>query len=324
MPDVLVTENIVGAEVDALRNRFEMAFEPELWKDRERLTSAVAVSRALLVRNQTQVDAALIAAGRGLQVIARAGAGLDNIDVAAATARGIVVTSAPEQNSISVAELTLGVMLGLARMIPAADRDTKGGGWGRQRFTGTELYGKTLGIVGLGRIGYRTAVRARAFGMDIAAHDVYANPDGILVSELRARLLGLEELLQTADFVSCHLPETPETAGLFNYERFCRMKPSAFFIIAARGGVVDEAGLIRALQEKKIAGAALDVRAQEPPAPSPLAEMDNVLLTPHIAAFTHEAQQRVVACVCADVESVLRGEGARNFVNFARPQPPPA
>ena len=253
-------------------------------------------------------------------MIARAGAGLDNIDVAAATGAGIVVVSAPEQNSISVAELTLGFMLSLARMIPAADHDTKAGGWKRQQFTGIELYGKTLGIVGLGRIGYRTATRARAFGMDILAHDVYANPDAILVSELRAALVSLDELLARSDFVSCHLPETDETRGLFDYERFCRMRPGAFFLNAARGGVVDEDGLVRALQEKRIAGAALDVRAQEPPGPSPLDEMDNVIVTPHIAAFTREAQQRVLASVCADVAAVLRGEPAKNYVNFARPQ----
>lgn len=320
MPDILISENISGPQVDALQSTFEVTFAPDLWQSPAELQSTLARHRALIVRNQTPVTAELIAAATQLQVIGRAGIGLDNIDVRAASEAGIAVVYAPEQNAISVAELALGMMLSLARMLPAADRDTKAGGWARQRFTGIELYGKTLGLVGLGRIGYRTGLRARAFGMNIVAHDAYANPDGVFVSELQAPLLELDELLERSDFVSCHLPETPQTKGLFNYERFCRMKPAAYFINTSRGGVVAEDGLVRALQEHKIAGAALDVRAQEPPPQSTLSAMDNVLLTPHIAAFTSEGQERVLACVCVDVAAILRGEDAKNFVNFARPK----
>jgi D-3-phosphoglycerate dehydrogenase len=320
MNDVLITENITGPAVEELKKNFTVAFEPDLWKAPDRLREASSGSRALLVRNQTKVTAELIEAAPGLRVIGRAGAGLDNIDVAAASRAGIVVAYAPEQNSISVAELTLGLMLSLARKIPAADRGTRAGKWERYAFTGSELYGKTLGIVGLGRIGYRTAVRARAFGMDIIAHDEYANPDAILVSETRATMKGLEELLAKSDYVSCHLPLNGQTTGFFDYRKFTCMKPSAFFINASRGEVVDEDGLVRALQEGKIAGAALDVRQTEPPAAGPLSEMENVIITPHIGAFTDEGQMRVVSSVCRDMASILSGREAKNFFNFSKPK----
>lgn len=320
MGDILVTENILRPAMTELKSRFEVVFEPELWQSPERLKEMLNGFKAVIVRNQTQVTAELIQAAPSLRVLGRAGAGLDNIDVKAASDAGVVVAFTPEQNSISVAELAMGLMLALARSISAADKDTKAGNWNRQRFTGVELYGKTLGVVGLGRIGFRTALRARAFGMDIVANDEYANPDGIMVSELGAPLLGLDSVLEGADFVTCHLPQTPETCKLFNYDRFCRMKTGAFFVNTSRGGVVDEAGLIKALQEGKIAGAALDVRAVEPPARDVLSEMDNVIMTPHIAAFTREGQERVTTSVCRDVAAILDGHGAKNFANFPKPR----
>jgi D-3-phosphoglycerate dehydrogenase len=320
MRDILVTESIAGPPMDNLARQFDLTVEPDLWKSPDKLRSIIGQFKALMVRNQTRVTADLIGAGVNLQIIARAGVGLDNVDAAAASKAGIVVGWAPEQNSISVAELALGSMLSLARMIPAADRSTKGGGWDRKRFTGSELYGKTLGLVGLGRIGFLTAMRARAFGMDVIAHDAFVSPDSFTVSETRAELMALDELLVRADFVSCHVPETPQTAGMFNYEKFSRMRPSAFFINTSRGGVVEEDDLVRALHDKRIAGAALDVRATEPPGPSPLMQMDNVILLPHVGAFTVEGQARVVLAVCADVQAVLEGNAARNFFNFARPK----
>ncbi len=320
MRDVLVTENIVGPEMELLKDRFDVIFEPDLWKSPAMLKEMIRDFRALIVRNQTRVTAEVIEAAPGLKVIGRAGAGLDNIDLAAATEAGVVVSYAPEQNSISVAELAVGMMLSLARKISSADRDTRNGSWSRHRFSGVELYGKTLGIVGLGRIGYRTAMRARAFGMDIVAHDEYVSPDALVVSELRASLVGLDDLLEQADFVSCHLPLDARTAGLFNYEKFSRMKPGAFFINTSRGEVVDEKALARALKEGKIAGAALDVRQEEPPAKGPLDDMENVLLTPHIGALTAEGQERVVSSVCRDVAGVLSGSEARNFFNFSKPR----
>jgi len=318
--DILVTENIGGPWFDDLKTKFAVTREPDLWKSPDKIKALLPGCRALIVRNQTRVNADLLSAADKLQVIGRAGAGLDNIEVPAATAKGIVVASTPDQNSISVAELTLGMMLALARKIPTANQHAHGGGWERQRFVGTELYGKNFGVVGLGRIGFLTALRARALGMNILAHDQYISPDAVAVAETQARLMDLNSLLAEADFVSCHTPLTPETKRFFNYERFCNMKPSAFFLNLARGEVVDEQGLIRALQEKKLAGAALDVREQEPPAASPLAGMENVILTPHIAAFTQEGQARVVAAICQDVAAVLAGGAAKNFVNFPKPK----
>lgn len=320
MPDVLVSEAVAGREMDALKSSFAVTYEPELFKNPQRLKELLPNYKALIVRNQTQVDADLLGAGDNLVVVGRAGVGLDNVDHKAASDAGIVVTFAPEQNSISVAELAMGLMLSLARMIPAADRSTKGGGWDRKRFTGTELFGKTLGIVGLGRIGFLTAMRARAFGMDVLVHDTQVNPDAFTVAETRATLVDLPQLLRESDFVSVHVPETPATINLFNDERFALMKPTAHFINTSRGKVVEERALIRALVEKRIAGAGLDVRVKEPPEAGPLSEMDNVILTPHVAAFTEEGQDRVVTCVCRDVAAVLRGDGAKNFFNFAKPR----
>jgi D-3-phosphoglycerate dehydrogenase len=319
-PDVLVSEQITGEPVMALGREFPLALEPELWKTPDKLRAAIPGCRALIVRNQTRVTADLIAAAPKLEIIGRAGAGLDNIDVPAATAAGIVVASTPDQNSVSVAELAIGFMLALARRIPTADRDTHAGGWSRQRFGGIELNGRTLGVIGLGRIGFLTAMRARALGMHIIAHDEFVSPDAVAVAETRAELVSLEELLRRSDFVTCHVPLTPQTRGMFGYERFTAMKRGACFLNLARGEVVDEAGLARALRENHLGGAALDVREQEPPGPGPLNELDNVILTPHIAAFTSEAQQRVLSAICSDVASVLRGQAAKNAANFPRPR----
>lgn len=321
MPDIVVSENIVGSAMETLRKELDVRFDPDLWQDPAKLTESIAQARALIVRNQTQVTAELIAAAGRLKIVGRAGAGVNNIDVQAASAAGVVVSHTPGENSISVAELTLGLMLALARKIPAADRDTRAGGWARRRFTGTELLGKTLGVVGLGRIGSLTAARARAFGMTILAHDQYLDPQSPVVRELKARLVSLDELLAEADVVTCHLPLTDETERLFDHRRFSRMKRGALFINTSRGEVVDEAGLVQALEEGRIAGAALDVRQTEPPPPGPLAQFDNVILTPHIAAFTEEAQERVVASVCWDVTAVLRGQEAATYVNFPSPRP---
>ncbi|MBE7538405.1 MAG: hydroxyacid dehydrogenase [Opitutaceae bacterium] len=319
-PDILITERITGPWVDALSEDFAVHAEPELWKSPDLLAKRIVDCRALIVRNQTRVTAELIAAAPRLQVIGRAGAGLDNVDVHAASAAGVVVVSTPDQNSLSVAELVLAMMFALARQLTVADRSTKQGGWERQKFTGIELSGKTLGLVGLGRIGFLTGLRARALGMRVIAHDAFVSPDAAAVTETQAELVPLDDLLARSDFVSCHVPLTSQTRRMFAYERFCQMKPSAYFLNLARGELVDEAGLNRALDEGRLAGAALDVREQEPPGPSLLSARDNVILTPHIAAFTREGQARVVAAICRDVASVLNGETPRNPANFPRPR----
>ena len=195
MPDILISENIRGAAVDALASRFEVEILPDLWKDPADLLKRVVGVRALIVRNQTQVNAEVFSAAKKLVVVGRAGVGLDNVDVAAATKAGVQIACTPDQNAISVAELAIGLMLSLARMIPAANEDTKAGNWNRQRFLGTELYGKTLGIVGAGKIGFLTARRAQAFGMKVLAYDPFVSPDSVLLADLNARLVGLEELL---------------------------------------------------------------------------------------------------------------------------------
>jgi len=320
MPDVLITENIIGEEMDALRRDFDAVFDPNLWKYPEKLRGTIQDFRALIARNQTRITRELIEAGTRLEIIGRAGAGMDNVDLEAASQAGIVVAYTPEQNTNSVAELTIGLIFGLARMIPEADVDTKRGGWNRGRFNGIELSGKTLGIVGLGRIGGSAAMKARALGMEIIAYDPYVDPESLRAMESQAKLTGFDDVLSRADFVSLHAPETDETRGMFGYEQFCRMKPGAYFINTARGGLVDEEALVRALSEKRIAGAALEVRAQEPAAPSAFDEMTNVILTPHIGAQTREAQRRVVTAICRDVAAVLSGGSAKNFANFSKPR----
>ena len=315
MRDVLITESIHGAAVDALRARFDVAFLPELWKNAAELAERIKEFRAILVRNQTLVTSELLAAAPALIVVGRAGVGLDNVDVAFASKSGILVTYTPDQNAISVAELAIGLMLSLARSIPAADQDTRDGRWSRQKFPGVEMYGKILGIVGAGKIGYLTAKRAQAFGMKILAYDPFLGPDNVYLSELRAELVALDELLTRADVVSCHLPATPQTAGLLDAEGFRKMKPTAYFINTARGEVVCEADLLETLKRKGIAGAALDVRGVEPPARGELELLPNVILTPHIAAFTREAQGRVTKAVCEDIARVLEGRPAQYAVN---------
>lgn len=315
MPEILISENIRGDAVDALAQRFDVVVEPELWRDPKALGAALKGVRALIIRNQTKITAGLLQHADALKVIGRAGVGLDNVDVDACTKAKVLVTSTPEQNSISVAELAIGLMLSLARSIPFADTDTKNGGWNRQKFMGTELYGKTLGIVGAGKIGFLTAQRARAFGMNVIAYDPYVSRDSVYLAEIGAQLMPLGELFAKADFVSCHLPATPQTIGILNTSCFDRMKPSAYFINTSRGDVVNEADLYAALRAGKLAGAALDVRTQEPPVKGELETLPNVILVPHIAALTHEAQDRVTRAICDDVTRIFDGQAPMNTVN---------
>jgi D-3-phosphoglycerate dehydrogenase len=315
MSDVLITESLRGKAVDALASRFKVALLPDLWKDPVELLRVIGDYRAIIIRNQTRIDEAIMKAAKKLVVIGRAGVGLNNVDVAAATRAKILVTSTPDQNAISVAELAMGLILSLARKIPAADADTRLGNWNRMKFLGVELYGKTLGLVGAGRTGYLTGRRAQAFGMNVIAYDPYLSKDNILLSELNAELTSLDDLLRRSDVVSCHLPATPETEDLFNAARFALMKQGAFFINTSRGEIVVEEALIAALERGALAGAALDVRASEPPARGKLESLPNVILMPHVAAFTNEAQDRVTRAICEDVARVLEGKPAINAVN---------
>jgi len=320
MAEILVSENITGEAMTRLRETHDVTFGVDLWKNVEELARQLHTARAIIVRNQTKVTQELIAAAPNLQIIARAGAGLDNIDTNAASEAGIVVSYTPSENSISVAELVIGFMLTAVRRIPTAWLDTRSGGWNRMQFVGGELFGKTLGIVGLGRIGRLVAQRALAFGMTIIAHDEFIDPRSPFVADLSARLTSLDDLLTQSDFVSVHVPLTPDTRNCFSSEAFQKMKSSAWFMNASRGEVVDETALLQALNEKQIAGAALDVRSNEPPEDNEFGKLANVILTPHIGAFTNEAQERVVAAVCNDVVAIFAGNSAANAFNFAEPK----
>jgi D-3-phosphoglycerate dehydrogenase len=323
MNRILVTEAVKGEAMDRLREEtdLEVVFEPHIWNDASALTQAAAKADAIIVRNQTQVTAELIAAAPNLKIIARAGAGLDNIDTDAATAAGVVVSFAPNENSLSVAELAMGLFISLARNIPSADKDIRNGNWNRALFTGSELSGKTLGIVGIGRIGTLVAQRAKAFDMKLVAHDKFADPNAPHFAGLDVSFVTLDELLSQADFITVHLPLLPDTRRIFNKDRFAQMKPSAFFVNTSRGEVVDETALAEALQNGVIAGAGLDVRETEPPsAGDAIVGTDKAVLTPHIAAFTNEAQERVVAAVCRDSAAVLRGQAAEGYFNFPVPK----
>jgi D-3-phosphoglycerate dehydrogenase len=301
---VLVADQIALDGLAPLRDdsRFELIVKPGL-KGTE-LADAIASADAVLVRSATQITRDSLARANGLKVIGRAGVGVDTIDVEAATERGIAVLTAPAGNTISAAELTLALTLALARRVSAADRSMKAGQWDRKSFSGTELYGKTLGLVGAGRIGGEVAKRARAFGMHIVTYDPFLNAE-------RAMALGIEraeldDVLRRADVVSLHVPLTDATAGLLGDRELGLMKPTAVIVNAARGGIIREDALVRALQEKRVAGAALDVFEQEPlPATHPLRSLDNVVLTPHLGASTAEAQQNVALEIAEAVRAAL-------------------
>ncbi len=279
------------------------------------LVRALADVDAVIVRTMTRITRESLAGAERLRAIGRAGVGLDNIDVDAATEKGIAVFNTPAANSVSAAELTFALILALARRIPAADRSMKTGEWDRSRFTGFELHGRTLGLVGVGRIGGEVAKRARCFGMRVVANDP-------LLEEARARELGvepapLEEVLRRADVLSLHVPLTAETAGLIDEERLRLMKPSAVLVNVARGGVVDEAALVRALEEGRLAGAALDVYAEEPLPPGhPLRCLgDKVILVPHIGAATLEAKANVAVEIVDAIRAALLDGDLSRAVN---------
>jgi D-3-phosphoglycerate dehydrogenase len=311
---VLVTESLSEAGLELLRRDFQVDLRPELASGG--LVEAIAPYDALVVRSQTKVDADVIAAGENLKVVARAGIGLDNVDVEAATRRGVMVVNAPQSNIVSAAEHTVALLLAQARNIPLANRDLKAGRWERSAFKGVELQGKTLGVVGLGRVGALVAGRCAAFGMRIIAFDPY-------VPKERAKEIGielmptLEALLVQADFITIHLPRTPDTEGLIGARELALVKEGARLVNTARGGIVDEQALAKALEEGQVAGAALDVFAIEPTTESPLFAFDQVVVTPHLGASTAEAQDKAGASVAEMVRLALSGEFVPHAVNVS-------
>jgi D-3-phosphoglycerate dehydrogenase len=265
---------------------------------------ALTTADALIVRSATRVDRELIDAASSLRVVGRAGVGLDNIDVEAATSRGIAVFNAPDGNTVAAAELTMALMLSLARRVPGADRSIREGNWDRGRFHGVELRGRTLGLIGAGRIGGEVARRAQAFGMTVLAYDPYLAPER--AAELGVDLVSLGELISSADVISLHVPLTDETRGLIGAEALGRVKKSAFVVNASRGGVIDESALATALVEGRLAGAALDVFETEPlRSDSLLRQAPNLVLTPHLGASTTEAQVGVARQVAAAIKGAL-------------------
>jgi D-3-phosphoglycerate dehydrogenase / 2-oxoglutarate reductase len=283
------------------------------------LAKDLADADGLLVRSATKVTKDLLASATRLRVVGRAGTGVDNIDVAAASARGVLVVNAPGANSISVAEHACALMLALARMVPAADQAMKAGKWEKKRFVGNELRGKTLGIAGLGRIGQEVAQRARSFGMRIIAHDPFISRE--IADGLGVELLPLDDVCAVADYITLHLPSTPETRHLFNDARFAQLKPGIRIINTARGDLIDEAALRRAIDSGVVAGAGLDVFEKEPPTDWALAQLATVVATPHIAASTEEAQELVGLDTAAAVRDFLRDGVVRNAVNFPSVHP---
>jgi D-3-phosphoglycerate dehydrogenase len=312
-PVVLIAEELSPATVEALGPDFEIRQVDGT--DRAALLTALADADALLVRSATKVDAEAIGAAPGLKVVARAGVGLDNVDVRAATQAGVMVVNAPTSNIVSAAELAVALILATARHLPQANAVLKAGTWKRSAYTGTELFEKTLGVVGLGRIGVLVAQRLAAFGMDVLAYDPYVGSGR--AGQLGVRLVGLDELLATADVITVHLPKTPETVGLLGAEALRKVKPTVLIVNAARGGIVDEAALYAALKEGRVAGAGLDVFTKEPCTDSPLFELDSVVVTPHLGASTEEAQERAGVSVARSVRLALAGELVPDAVNVS-------
>jgi D-3-phosphoglycerate dehydrogenase len=312
-PVVLIAEELSPATVDALGPDFEVRSVDGT--DRAALLAELATANAILVRSATKVDAEALAAAPHLKVIARAGVGLDNVDIKAATAAGVMVVNAPTSNIISAAELTVGHILSLARHIPPAHGALAQGQWKRSKYTGIELYEKTVGIIGLGRIGALVAARLQSFGVNIVAYDPY-------ITSARAQQLGvhpvsLDELLEQSDFVTIHMPKTPETTGMLSAPQLKLMKPTAYVVNVARGGLIDEADLYTALVDGTIAGAGLDVFVNEPPTGSPLLGLDNLISTPHLGASTDEAQEKAGVSVAKSVRLALSGELVPDAVNVA-------
>jgi D-3-phosphoglycerate dehydrogenase len=309
---VLITEPIADEGLDILRNRADV--DVRLRPAPEELVSLIGGYEALVVRSETRVTSEVIAAADKLQVIARAGVGVDNIDVDAATQRGIVVVNAPAANTIAAAEHTIALMFALARHIPQAHAHlSTTGTWLRANFIGVEVRNKTLGIIGLGNVGSEVARRVQGLQMKVIAHDPFVSPEYAL--NLRVELVPLDQLLRESDFITLHLPLTASARGLLGAKELSLVKPSVRIINCARGGLVDEEALCRAVEEGRVAGAALDVFCQEPPVGSPLLRNERVICTPHLGASTQEAQVTVSVDAAEQVVEILTGRPARYAVN---------
>ncbi|MFP5331767.1 MAG: phosphoglycerate dehydrogenase [Acidimicrobiia bacterium] len=308
---VVVAEAIADAGIAALREEFDV--DVAIGLDPDELADRVRDADALIVRSATSVDRALIEAGSKLKVIGRAGIGVDNIDLAAATERGVLVVNAPHANTISAAEHAMALLLSQARNVPRAHSTLTAGTWDRKSFQGVELHGKTIGIIGLGKIGTLVAQRCLAFGMRVLAYDPFVGPDR--ARQLGVELVDLDELLPQVDFISIHLPKTKETENLIGGENLLKVKPGVRIVNTSRGGIVNEADLAAAIEDGRVGGAGLDVFETEPVTDSPLFFLPQVVVTPHLGASTTEAQDKAGTDVAAAVASALRGELVLSAVN---------
>ncbi|MGH3544453.1 MAG: phosphoglycerate dehydrogenase [Mycobacteriales bacterium] len=310
-PVVVVAEELASAALDVLSHDFELRHVDGT--DRPALLSALADADGLLVRSATTVDDEALATGPRLKVVARAGVGLDNVDTAAATARGVMVVNAPTSNITSAAEHAVALLLATARYVPQAHAALKDGQWKRSKYSGVELLDKTVGVVGLGRIGVLFAQRMAGFGVNLVAYDPYVQP--ARAAALGVKLMSLEELLAVSDFISIHLPKTPETIGLIGERELNLVKPGVRIINAARGGLIDESALAAAVADGRVAGAGIDVYVKEPCTSSPLFDHDSIVVTPHLGASTAEAQDKAGLAVAKSVKLALDGEFVPDAVN---------
>ena len=303
---ILISEDVWGTPFQALEGSFPILRNDDLWNNPEELKSSLKDATALVVRNRTKVTADVIAAAPKLKVIARAGVGLDNIDIKAADAAGVVVVAGLGANAVSVGELTLGLALALLRNVPGHDVATRNGGW--VRTPGRELSGLTWGLLGCGATGLATAKLLQGFGCPVVGYDPYAkNVPGI-------ELTTFEDVLKRSDVVSIHMPSTPETNGSINAASLALMKSDAIIVNVGRGEVINEADLMAALKAKTIAGAALDVRAQEPPTKGDMEEIPNLILTPHVAGITSQSQLRINEILTSNIQLVLNSKAATHAV----------
>jgi len=312
LPVVLIADKLAESTVAALGDQVEVRWVEG--PNRDKLLAAVPEADALLVRSATTVDAEVLAAAPKLKIVARAGVGLDNVDVDAATSRGVLVVNAPTSNIHSAAEHAIALLLAAAREIPAADASLREHTWKRSSFSGTEIFGKTVGVVGLGRIGQLVAQRLAAFGTEVVAYDPYVS--SARAAQLGIELLSLDELLNRSDFISVHLPKTPETAGLIDKEALAKTKPGVIIVNAARGGLIDEEALAEAVRSGHVRAAGIDVFSKEPATASPLLNLPQVVVTPHLGASTAEAQDRAGTDVAASVRLALAGEFVPDAVNI--------
>ena len=312
-PVVLIAEELSPATVEALGPDFEVRNVDGA--DRSQLLAALKDANAVLIRSATKMDEEAIAAAPKLKVIARAGVGLDNVDIKAATNAGVMVVNAPTSNVISAAELAIGQLMALSRHIPDANASLKNGEWKRSKYTGVELYEKTIGVIGLGRIGTLVAQRLAGFGVTLIGYDPYVTQ--ARADQIGVELVGMDQMMKRADYITIHIPKTPETTGMISTDQFAIAKPNLRIVNCSRGGIIDEAALYTALKSGRIAGAGLDVFVNEPPKDSPLLTLENILVTPHLGASTDEAQEKAGISVARSVRLALAGDLVPDAVNVA-------